>query len=96
MMGKVIEVTEEQYAALERTAAQRGQTLEDLLDTLISEAAGERHVYADLDDFFRALGASEAEIAAATENAHQTDLRPSDDGRADAGRAAEESFDANV
>lgn len=79
-MGKFIELSDEQYAARERTAAPRGQTPQALLDTLIAGGTAERQVYTDLDAFFRALGASEDEIVAAKAIARQELDLPGDDG----------------
>lgn len=63
-MSHVLELTEEQYSALAAAAAKSGETPEQLVARMASALTqAEGTVYCDLDDFFRALGATEAEIA---------------------------------
>ncbi len=63
-MSHMIELSDEAYKMLLQAALRRGQTPEALLKSLITEAdARDSHVYDDLDEFFRALGMTEAEIA---------------------------------
>lgn len=63
-MSKVIELSDEQYRTIERAAAARGQTPDDLLAKVI-DALRDPHQdprYFDTDEWFRHLGATEEEI----------------------------------
>ncbi len=62
-MSKVIELSEEQYRALERAASMRGQTPEALLSKAIEElSAGHAPRYYETEEWLRHLGASEEQI----------------------------------
>ena len=64
-MSRVIELSEEQYRALERAATMRGQTPEALLSHAIEElSAGYAPRYFETEEWFRHLGASEEQITA--------------------------------
>lgn len=66
-MSRTIELTEEQYQALERAASERGQTPDALLATLIEDLEaqdGALPAY-ETDAWFTHLGASEEQIAEA-------------------------------
>ena len=60
-MGHSIELTEEQYRAVIEAAQTRGTTLETLVTEWVA-ALGKPAYYEPVDDFARALGASEATI----------------------------------
>jgi hypothetical protein len=63
-MSHVLELTEEQYSPIAAAAAKTGQTPEQLVARMASALTqAEGTVYYDLDEFFRALGMTEAEIA---------------------------------
>lgn len=65
-MSKVIELTDEQYDIIERTAQSRGQTPNVLLAQVIEElrdAPPQRRAY-DTDNWLRHLGMSDEEIEA--------------------------------
>jgi hypothetical protein len=68
-MSRTIEVSDEEYAALERAAKARGQTVPALLRVLIDAAevgsAEGRHY--ETDDWLRRLGVSEERIRQANE-----------------------------
>ncbi len=65
-MGKVIELSDEQYETIERVAAARGQTPGAVIAGLIAELAAQNGAqYYETDDWFRHLGASEEQIAVA-------------------------------
>ena len=63
-MGKTIELTEAQYAALESVARARGRSPNDLLAQLIEglQEPGDASAYYDTDDWFRHLGVSDDDI----------------------------------
>jgi len=65
MMSKVIELSDEQYRAIERAATSQGQTPGALLAQWIDELRDTRvasHYY-ETEDWFRHLGATEEQIA---------------------------------
>jgi len=62
-MTHVIELTDEQYEAIESVAQEQGVTPQVYMEMLVESIQKPKRVYADLDDFFRSLGASEEEIA---------------------------------
>lgn len=64
-MGKMIELSDEQYRTIERAAASRGQTPDALLAEVIDELRDPRTDprYYETDDWFRHLGVSEEMIA---------------------------------
>lgn len=71
-MSKVIELSDEQYRAIERMAAERGQTPELLLAQVIEGLrAGRAPRYYETEDWFRHLGATEEQIAASARLARQ-------------------------
>ena len=64
-MSKVIELSDEQYQAIERAAATRGQTPDTLLAQWI-EGLRDRNReprYYETEEWFRHLGASEKQIS---------------------------------
>lgn len=67
-MSKVIELTDEQYQAIERAAQTRGQTPDALLAQLLAQVIEELRDphrdprYYETDEWFRHLGASEEMI----------------------------------
>lgn len=71
-MSKVIELSDEQYHAIEQAAATRGQTPNALLAQLIDELRDSRSAprFYETDDWFRHLGATEEQIAESTRLAH--------------------------
>ena len=60
-MGHTIELTEEQYRAVIEAAQTRGTTLETLVTEWVA-TLGKPAYYETVDDFARALGASEETI----------------------------------
>jgi negative regulator of replication initiation len=64
-MSKVIELSDEQYRAIEHAATSQGQTPSDFLARWIDELRDTRadaHYY-ETEDWFRHLGATEEQIA---------------------------------
>lgn len=64
-MGKVIELSDEQYRTIEQAAASRGQSPDALLAWVIDELRDPRADprYYETDGWFRHLGATEEQIA---------------------------------
>jgi len=62
-MAHVIELTDEQYAAVERAAQQQGVTPEAYVAMIAQAESQPRRIYDDLDDWFRSLGMTDEEIA---------------------------------
>jgi hypothetical protein len=66
-MGRVIELSDEQYQTIERVAAMRGQSPDALLAALIAGLSAENEGVDsyDTDEWFQHLGATEEQIAVA-------------------------------
>ncbi len=63
-MSRVLELTDEEYSMLAAAAAKTGETPQQLVARMASALAGaEGPVYYTDDEFLRALGASDEEIA---------------------------------
>jgi hypothetical protein len=62
-MSHVIELTDEQFAAIERAAQEQGLSPQAYIRLLAESARQPREVYDDLDTMFRALGMTEDQLA---------------------------------
>lgn len=65
-MSHVIELSDEQYAAIERGAQEQGvspQAYVRMLAESVRQAQAQRTVYDDLDAMFRALGMTDEQLA---------------------------------
>jgi len=62
-MGHMLELSDEQFSAIEAAAQEQGMTLPAYLDALTATMRKPRQVYDNLEDFFRSLGATEDQIA---------------------------------
>lgn len=81
-MSKIIELTDEQYQIIQHAAAQRGQTIDDLLaqwTEVLRDPYTNPHYFTE-DEFLRHLGMSDEmirqaeELAARDEGAEDADL----------------------
>ena len=66
-MTHLIELSDDDFATLELAARRQNLTVQAHLHALIESMRQPRQVYDNLHDFFRSLGDTEEEIAAATE-----------------------------
>jgi len=64
-MGRVIELTDDQYRAIEDAARAKGQTLDALVAAWIEELRDLEPRYYETEEWFRHLGATEEQITEA-------------------------------
>lgn len=77
-MGRVLEVTDEQYQTLTRVAETRGQTPEQVLADWLEELRDRDPRHFETDEWLRHLEVSEEEIASSKRRVQDEAERPYD------------------